>query len=106
MDQPQLYKLGPVKLKQRIGSDTRILDQVLIEYVTNSITLEALQKDMLSVMSENLTIAKPTHLTINNNQDTNVVAPINNFASLQQELRQAIYDLEEANRTVVRKSSR
>src|SRR3990167_2703805 len=103
MEQSQLHKLGIFRLQQEVRNNPRLIDTIIIEFIQCADEVEHLKKknsellrDMKLMMPQTVNPTSNAHLTINNNQDTNVVAPIHHAPDLESRLRQALSDLQAA----------
>ena len=101
MEQQQLHKLGIFRLQQEVRNNPRLIDTIIIEFIQCADEVEHLKKknsellrDMKLMMPQTVNPTSNAHLTINNNQDTNVVAPIHHAPDLESRLRQINSDLQ------------
>src|SRR3990167_1206895 len=103
MEQQPLHKLGILKLQQEVRNNPRLIDTIIFQFIQCAKKVEYLEKknsdlsrDIQLMMPQTANPTSNAHLTINNNQDTNVVAPIHHAPDLESKLRQALSDLQAA----------
>src|SRR3990167_1517844 len=99
MEQQPLYQLGNFQLRQKLKSEPAVMETVISGYIQLGQENEFLKKQIVELQRD-LALAMPhspnptsnAHLTINNNQDTNVFIK-QNF-TFEPELRKALADLD------------